>query len=500
MSTLVHHFFNVKGCMTEKNTKDIGPSTNVHVAVVGCCHGELDKIYAACSAHEASSDRTIDFVICAGDFQALRGVEDLRSMAVPEKYNTLGDFVNYYQGKKRAPYLTLFVGGNHECSDWLAEESYGGFLAPNIYYLGHSSVVIVDGCITVAGISGIFKSHDYRRPYPSRPFHMSESAKRSAYHVRRIEVEKLKAFVHILQRVNNRVNQRSVEPALQTEGVSREAADMKHIPSPVAFPRSIDIFISHDWPAGITKYGDEEQLLRYKPYFKEDICHGALGNPHTGQLLHEAMPQYWISAHLHCRFEAAVVHDGVGNSSNLTNITTPPMTCQQTKFLALDKPAKGKGFIDFVDIPVVRVPVERACDQGRIVHHPLWLEVLRETHNHLTDNDGKWSADSCRLVNCPVEGITLSKNLLVAQDTRHILRHLGLTPTVLHSQSAATVSTTTLTCSGIGKACHQRAATNEVPALVGDVLQEGRTRTVGPGDVQATDIDMSWVEDVAGDT
>lgn len=31
---------------------------------------------------------------------------------------------------------------------------------------------------------------------------------------------------------------------------------------------NIDIFLSHDWPSGITKYGDENVLLKEKPFFK----------------------------------------------------------------------------------------------------------------------------------------------------------------------------------------------------------------------------------------
>jgi len=34
---------------------------------------------------------------------------------------------------------------------------------------------------------------------------------------------------------------------------------------------SVDVMISHDWPAGITRYGNTEELLRYKPLFRADI-------------------------------------------------------------------------------------------------------------------------------------------------------------------------------------------------------------------------------------
>jgi hypothetical protein len=38
--------------------------------VEGCCHGELDTIYAAMQRLEAKEGVKIDLLICCGDFQA----------------------------------------------------------------------------------------------------------------------------------------------------------------------------------------------------------------------------------------------------------------------------------------------------------------------------------------------------------------------------------------------------------------------------------------------
>ena len=42
----------------------------------------------------------------------------------------------YYSGEKKAPILTIFIGGNHEASNYLQELPYGGWVAKNIYYMG----------------------------------------------------------------------------------------------------------------------------------------------------------------------------------------------------------------------------------------------------------------------------------------------------------------------------------------------------------------------------
>lgn len=36
--------------------------------------------------------------------------------------------------------------------------------------------------------------------------------------------------------------------------------------------------MSHDWPNGITDFGDKKELLRYKKHFYDDIRQGKLGS------------------------------------------------------------------------------------------------------------------------------------------------------------------------------------------------------------------------------
>jgi lariat debranching enzyme len=51
----------------------------------------------------------------------VRNNADLACIAMPEKYRRLGDFADYYNGTKTAPVLTIFIGGNHEASNYLHE-------------------------------------------------------------------------------------------------------------------------------------------------------------------------------------------------------------------------------------------------------------------------------------------------------------------------------------------------------------------------------------------
>ncbi len=62
------------------------------IAVVGCSHGELDKIYGLVQHMENERQVKVDLLICCGDFQATRNESDLRCMSVPPKYYNMGSF------------------------------------------------------------------------------------------------------------------------------------------------------------------------------------------------------------------------------------------------------------------------------------------------------------------------------------------------------------------------------------------------------------------------
>ncbi|KAK3721095.1 lariat debranching enzyme [Vermiconidia calcicola] len=236
----------------------------VRLAIEGCGHGTLHAIYA--SVAEACKHKDwpgVDLLIIGGDFQAVRNAYDLNCVNMPPKYRQMGDFHEYYSGQRTAPYLTIFIGGNHEASNYLFELYYGGWVAPQIYYVGAANILRL-GPLRIAALSGIWKGYDYRKPHHERlPY--NESDMRSIYHVRELDVRKL----------------------LQTR-------------------TQVDIGISHDWPKGVEWKGNFKQLFRHKKHLEEDARNGQLGSVAAQQVMEWLKPTFWFSAHLHCEYAAVV--------------------------------------------------------------------------------------------------------------------------------------------------------------------------------------------------
>ncbi|EOD30914.1 hypothetical protein EMIHUDRAFT_99203, partial [Emiliania huxleyi CCMP1516] len=234
----------------------------MRIALVGCGHGELDSIYASVAQIEAVHQTTVDLLLICGDFQAVRNQSDLATMACPAKYRSMQDFHRYYSGEKRAPVLTIFIGGNHEASSHLWELYYGGWVAPNIYFLGYAGVVSVGG-VRIGGLSGIYNGRHYHTGHCEAPPY-SDSDMRSAYHVLRL----------------------------------------------LQLRQPMDVFLSHDWPAHIATMGDTNALLRKKSFLRDEAVvpgppsQAARTLPAGEQLLKHLKPDYWFAAHLHVKFAA----------------------------------------------------------------------------------------------------------------------------------------------------------------------------------------------------
>ncbi|PON94587.1 Calcineurin-like phosphoesterase [Trema orientale] len=282
------------------------------IAVEGCMHGDLDNVYKTLQYLERVQNTKIDLLLCCGDFQAVRNEKDLESLNVPPKYRAMNSFWKYFSGEEVAPYPTIFIGGNHEASNYLWELYYGGWAAPNIYFLGFAGVIKF-GNIRIGGLSGIYNARHYHSGHFERPPY-NESTIRSIYHVREYDVHKL-----------------------------------------MQVKEPIDIFLSHDWPLGITDCGDWKKLVRFKPFFEKEIQERTLGSKAAAELLEKLKPPYWFSAHLHCKFAARVQH---GEGGPVTN------------FLALDKCLPRRKFLQIIEIESEVGPYEIQYDEE-------WLAITR---------------------------------------------------------------------------------------------------------------------------
>lgn len=308
----------------------------MRVAVAGCVHGELDLLYDAVAEAQRVAG-PVDLIVCPGDLQAVRNADDLECMACPDKYKDMRSFWKYYSGESAISVPTVFVGGNHEASNHLQEIPLGGLVAPNLYYIGNAGVVNFNG-LRIAGISGVYTEHNYRKPRLERPPYHGNQIK-SVYHTREEDVLRL-----------------------------------------MRISRHVDIFVSHDWPRSVIHNGDVDELLRHKPFLKTEIRNGSFGNPGTAHLLEKLQPTYWFAAHMHVKFPAIFQHP----------------SGKTTQFLALDKILPRRDFLQILDISVPADPTRNLFSnyerpsptngESLLELDPEWLTVLMtEARNGATE-------------------------------------------------------------------------------------------------------------------
>ncbi|KAF9157556.1 lariat debranching enzyme, partial [Mortierella sp. AD010] len=150
---------------------------------------------------------------------------------------------------------------------------HGGWVCPDIYFLGWGGVINVGG-MRIGGMSGIYKRNHYETGhYEVTPF--NDNHKRSIYHVRKYDIHKM----------------------LQVK-------------------EPMDVFLSHDWPLGVERYGNIEWLLRTKPFFTREVNTNTLGSAPYGEVLSSLRPAHWFSAHLHVRYTATVHWNTQGQSTD----------------------------------------------------------------------------------------------------------------------------------------------------------------------------------------
>ena len=246
----------------EEDGKDEEQTLNV--IITGCIHGCLNKMYADINDYSSKNNKKIDLVLCTGDFESMRNKNDLQFLSCPEKYREMGDFYKYYNKELIAPYLTIFIGGNHEASNYLEQNYYGGWVAPNIYYLGRSGLINVKG-IRIGGVSGIYNKYDYFRGNFEKNENEIKGDRKTIFHLREFEIAK-----------------------------------MSHIKN------KIDILMTHDWPTNLVSDEDKDYVFKKKPHFKSDIIEGTLGSFPGEFLLKFLQPKYFICGHMHFYYKTKI--------------------------------------------------------------------------------------------------------------------------------------------------------------------------------------------------
>jgi len=259
----------------------------INIIVTGCIHGCMDKMYKDIQDYASSKKLKIDLVLCTGDFESIRSENDLNFLACPEKYREVGDFHKYYTNKVKAPYLTIFIGGNHEASNYLEQNYYGGWVASNIYYLGRSGVINVKG-IRIAGVSGIFNQYDYFKGNFEKNDDDIKSDKKTIFHLREFEIAK-----------------------------------MSHMKN------KIDIFMTHDWPTNLIKEEDKEKIYKLYPHNKQGIIDGTIGSFPGEFILRYLKPNFFICGHMHYYY------------SNIIN---------DTEIFAFDKCVDKRKYFGFIQV------------------------------------------------------------------------------------------------------------------------------------------------------
>lgn len=286
----------------------------MRIAVQGCCHGELKQVFQRVAQLHAKEP--IDLLLILGDFQSIRDEKDFQSISIPRKYQKFGDFKEYYYNDDlKPPVLTLFIGGNHESMRHLMLLPHGGFVSRDIFYMGYSNVLWYRG-VRIGSLSGIWKKWDYHKDRPSWE-------------------------------------------TLETGQWSSRVRELYHVRSSDLTPlfmlkEPLDLMLSHDWPTGVVYHGNTQELLKKKPFFEKDVRMNQLGSPINWKLLRQLKPKWWLSAHLHVKYEATVKHNKRKKKNDdevdLDLSSDEESKESQTKFLALDKCLPRREWLDVINV------------------------------------------------------------------------------------------------------------------------------------------------------
>jgi lariat debranching enzyme len=298
---------------------------------------------------------------------------------MPAKFYAMHDFHEYYSGARLAPYLTIFIGGNHEASNYMWELYYGGWAAPKIYYMGAANVIRL-GSLRIAGLSGIWKGYNYKKPHYERLPYNSDDV-RSIYHVRELDVRKL------LQ--------------IRTQ---------------------VDVGLSHDWPRGMEWKGNYRQLFSWKPDFEQEAKDGTLGSVAAKEVLERLRPPHWFSAHMHAKFPAVWQHAEAQNGTLPkadAKITAPVVMNDGEIDLEMDDDVPASApkndaeiDLDMDDDDVPPVPVDQSERPAEPTPNETPSEVSQEIRNLLPESFSRSKTESIATLPFPEDITNTTTNFL----------------------------------------------------------------------------------------
>ena len=263
--------------------------------VSGCLHGEWDLLLNTVEEYIRTGTK-IDLIIVTGDCQTFRNEKDMLSFAAPKRYHILGTFHKIASGERAVPCPIIIIGGNHEATDLLFQLPFGGYVAPNVYYMGRGCQLQV-GDVLISGVSGLYNERNYFTPvnesFPIR----KPGDMHSALNIR--------AFTDF-----------------QLFGLERT-----------------QIMLSHDWPSSFpSKYAPPE-LSRIRPDLIESDKKGQFGLPLGMKFIEEVKPSLWFAAHHH--------------------VTMNFKINDNTHFYAICKPVR-KDWYEIVDVEGTMGPIKIA--------------------------------------------------------------------------------------------------------------------------------------------
>ena len=313
----------------------------MRVFAAGCIHGYWEKLY-----NEVKNLGNIDLVLVNGDATTFRTKEDLESTSSLEKAKRItedrkngtekpkdkkeqdidqlyGTFHKFYNGELTFPCMVIVIGGNNENMDLLFKLPFGGFIAPNIFYLGRAGIIEYKG-IRISGFSGIPSKDDFGKKVTEK-FPIRGEDIYTSYYTRSFSPFQL--FLYSIFVTNNE----SKRP---------------------------NILMSHDWPSGIPKHF-EKTFPKWRRGLVDEDKENTFGNEFGGLLIESLKPINTTAAHHHLQFTRKY---------------------KGTNFYAMSRPEKKEWYSVF-DV----YPSKNAQNDDKIRYSKEWIAILKATDDYMKD-------------------------------------------------------------------------------------------------------------------